>query len=122
MIYRILIDTVAHEFDDATQTAHEYPSGTNLRGAFTAGLSEGLDDIPYPHITNPRARFYFTEAGWQKYGRPMYAAALQRGHTIRVVRRKNPAKSQIVYQDAYQVAILPTSAKHSGTGTSHSDK
>jgi hypothetical protein len=113
MIYRILIDTVAHEVDATTQTVREYPSGTNLRGAFTAGLSEGLDDIPNPEITNPRARFYFTEAGWRKYGRPMYAAARQRGHTIRVIRRKNPAKSQIVYQDAYQVAILPAPAKRS---------
>jgi hypothetical protein len=85
MIYRILIDTVAHEVDETTQIEREYPSGTNLRGAFTAGLSEGLDDIPYPRITNPRACFYFTEAGWQKYGRPMYAAARQRGHTIREI-------------------------------------
>jgi hypothetical protein len=113
MIYRILIDTVAYELNDTTHTVYEYPSGTNLRGAFTAGLSEGLDDIPFPHITNPRARFYFTEAGWQKYGRPMYAAARQRGHTIRVIRRKNPTKSQIVYQDSYQVAILPAPAKRS---------
>jgi hypothetical protein len=63
------------------------------------------------HITNPRTRFYFTEAGWQKYGRQMYAAARQRGHTIRIIRRKNPAKSQIVYQDAYQVALLPGRAR-----------
>jgi len=45
----------------------------------------------------------------QPVGRHMYAAARQRGHTIRLIRRKNPAKSQIVYQDAYQVAILPAS-------------
>jgi hypothetical protein len=111
MIYRILIDTVAHTFDDDMQTMHEFPSGTNMRGAFTAGLSEGLDDIPYPRISNPRARFYFTEAGWQKYGRPMSAAARQRGHIVRVIRRKNPASSQIVYRDAYQVAILPPPSK-----------
>lgn len=113
MIYRILIDTVAFKFDEPTQRTLEYPSGTNLRGAFTAGLSEGLNDIPFPRITHPRARFYFTEAGWQKYGRQMCGAARQRGHTIRVLRRKNPDPSQIVYQDAYQVAILPLPAKRS---------
>jgi hypothetical protein len=107
MIYRILIDTIRHEIDSTTQKSLEFPSGTNLRGAFAAGLSEGLDDLPYPQFTNPRARFYFTEAGWQKYGRNMYAAARRRGHTIRVIRRKNPDKSQIVYEDEYQVAILP---------------
>ena len=109
MIYRILIDTLVYEMDATTQTMCERPSGTNLRGAFTAGLSQGLGDIPFPRITNSRARFYFTEAGWRKYGRHMYAAARQRGHSIRVIRRKNPLKSQIVYRDAYQVAILPTS-------------
>src|SRR5262245_25820574 len=112
MIYRILIDTLAYEVDAATQIMREYPSGTNLRGAFTAGLSQGLDDIPFPRITNERARFYFSETGWRKYGRRMYAAARQRGHTIRIIRRKNPAKSQIVFQDAYQVAILPARTKH----------
>lgn len=114
MIYRILIDTIATEFDNATNEMHEYPSGTNLRGAFSAGRSEGLDDIPYPKLTNPRARFYFTEAGWKKYGRPLCDTARRRGHTIRLVRRKNPAKSQVVYRDAHQVAILPASAKRSG--------
>jgi hypothetical protein len=107
MIYRILIDTIAYDRDEQGRFVRERPSGTNMRGAFTAGLSEGLGDIPYPNISNPRARFYFTELGWKRYGRRMYAAACRRGHTIRVVRRKNPARSQIVYRDAYQVAILP---------------
>lgn len=106
MIYRILIDSIAYETHAASQELIR-PSGTGLRGVFTAGLSQGLDDIPYPRITNPRARFYFTEAGWRKYGRNVYAAARQRGHAIRVVRRKNPPKSQVVYRDDYQVAILP---------------
>ena len=110
MIYRILIDTVKYEMDATMKRVLEYPSGTNLRGVFTAGFSQGLDDIPFPHLTNPRARFYFTEAGWQKYGRRVYAAARKRGHTIRLIRRKNPAKSQIVYEDVYQVAILPLRA------------
>src|SRR5262245_47225264 len=111
MIYRILIDTLTYELDATTKTVRERPSGTSLRGAFTAGLSQGLGDIPFPRITNSRARFYFTEAGWQKYGRHMYAAARQRGHIIRVIRRKNPVQSQIVYRDAYQVAILPVPPK-----------
>jgi hypothetical protein len=74
---------------------------------FTAGLSEGLGDIPFPRITNPRARFFFTEAGWKRYGRHVYAAARRRGHRIRLIRRKNPAPSQVVYRDAFQVAVLP---------------
>ena len=86
--------------------------GTCSRGV-RAGLSQGLGDIPFPRITNTRARFYFTEAGWQKYGRHMYAAARQRGHSIRVIRRKNPLKSARLRQPtivaAQRLAPIPRS-------------
>lgn len=107
MIYRLLIDTITHTFDPATGTWRVLPSGTNLRGVFMAGLSEGFEDIPFPRLDHPRARFYFTETGWKRYGRNVYAAACRRGHRIRLIRRKNPARSQIVYSDPFQVAILP---------------
>lgn len=107
MIYRLLIDTITHTFDPATETWRDLPSGTRLRGVFTAGLSDGLGDIPFPRLDNPRARFYFTKAGWMRYGRNVYAAARERGHRIRLIRRKNPARSQVVYRDPFQVAILP---------------
>ena len=107
MIYRILIDTVAYEHDPTTQQSRSVPSGTRLRGVFTAGFSEGLADLPYPRITNPRARFYFTEIGWHTYGRHVSAAARHHGHVVRVIRCKNPDRSQIVYRDDYQVALLP---------------
>src|SRR5215211_9533148 len=79
MIYRILIDTVAYQHDPITRQLYSVPSGTRLRGVFTAGFSEGLADIPYPRITNPRARFYFTEIGWRTYGRHVSAAARHHG-------------------------------------------
>ena len=94
----------------ATAASRSSLSSTEPRqrsGVFTAGISEGLGDIPFPRLEQPRARFYFTEAGWERYGRHVYTAARARGHAIRVIRRKNPARSQIVYQDDYQVAILP---------------
>lgn len=108
MVYRLLIDTITHQLDVSTGTWRDLPSGSNLRGVFTAGLSEGLGDIPFPRLSNERARFYFTEAGWRMYGRHIAAAAYRRGHRIKLIRRKNPARSQIVYQDAYQVALLPS--------------
>lgn len=107
MIYRILVDSVAYEHDPITNELNTPPSGTRMRGVFTAGFSKGLSDIPYPHITNPRARFYFTELGWHTYGRNVSAAARQHGHTVRVIRCKNPDRSQVVYRDKYQVALLP---------------
>ncbi len=106
MIYRILADTVEYRRNEANGELESMPMGTQLRGLFTAGLSEGLADLPMPSIRNSRARFYFTEAGWRKYGRNAYAAARKRGHAVRVMRLKNPDKSQVIYRDAWQVAIL----------------
>jgi hypothetical protein len=74
-------------------------------GAHMAGVL-GFD-MKLPHITNPRARFYFTEAGWEQVGKTVAANARREGRIVKVIRRKNPEASQIVYQDALQVAIIP---------------
>jgi len=64
-----------------------------------------------PRITNPRARFYFTEAGWEQVGKTVAANARREGRIVKVIRRKNPEASQIVYQDELQVAIIPIKHK-----------
>ena len=64
-------------------------------------------DLKMPNIANPRARFYFTEAGWDQVGKAVAANARREGRVVRVIRRKNPEASQVVYQDALQVAIVP---------------
>jgi hypothetical protein len=69
-----------------------------------------LGELEAPNISNRRARFYFTEHGWQKIGRLAAAEATRRGHVVKVIRRKQPDRSQIVYRDDLQVAILPTRA------------
>ena len=82
-------------------------------GGVAGGLFNGLGDtmdelgLPAPSITTSRARFYFTEIGWRRVGLAVAADARRRGHVIRVVRRKRPRPSQIVYRDLLQVAILP---------------
>src|SRR5437868_5618374 len=40
-----------------------------------------------PNITNPRARFYFTELGWEKVGRYVASEARQVGHVVKVIKR-----------------------------------
>lgn len=122
MIYRILID-----FPDPQQAllAHLFHLG---RGALPipwskrierrlAGGSYGrlaivmlLHGLRSPRITNPRARFYFTERGWRKVGRHVAAEAKRLGHVVKVVRHKEPDGSQIVYRDALQIALLPRKA------------
>jgi hypothetical protein len=75
-------------------------------------LSYLMDDlgIRAPGFDNKKARFYFTEAGWRKAGRILAVEARRCGHVVRVVRRKNPQPSQVVYQED-QVAILPARRK-----------
>jgi hypothetical protein len=105
MIYRIIAETYDIAWDDTMTISRLVSAG--LRGVFTAGVTEGMEEVPSPHLTNPRARFYFTEEGWKRFGRNIVAIARKKGRAVRVIRRKNPHKSQIVYQDVYQVAILP---------------
>ena len=59
----------------------------------------------------PRVRFYFTERGWAKVGRHVAAEAKRAGHVIKVIRRKQPERSQIVYRDELQLALLPKARK-----------
>jgi hypothetical protein len=72
-------------------------------------LAELPTGLQAPNISNRRARFYFTERGWQKTGRVVAAEARRRGEVVKVIRRKQPRRSQI-YRDDLQVAILPTRA------------
>jgi len=83
MIYRILVD---------------HPAG--IWGMLPSELRA-------PNISNRRTRFYFTELGWQKIGRFVANKAGRRGYVVKVIRRKQPSRSQIVYRDDLQVAILP---------------
>jgi len=86
MIYRILVDHPA-----------------NIWGMLPAELRA-------PNISNRRARFYFTERGWKKIGRFVATKAGRAGYVVKVIRRKQPGRSQIVYRDDLQVAILPRRA------------
>jgi hypothetical protein len=93
MIYRILCDG-------------RCVRGQRLLGAFSAGV-DGFDRLKTPLIRNKRARFYFTEEGWRLLGRQVAANARKAGRAVRVLRRKSPDPAQVVYEDEFQVAILP---------------
>jgi hypothetical protein len=84
------------------------PGPGRLMGAFTAQLADGAwGDLPVPLVSNPRVRFWFTERGWRDYGLRVAAGARASGRTYRVLRRKNPSRSIVVYRDDWQVALLP---------------
>jgi hypothetical protein len=84
------------------------PGSGRLMGAWAAGIAVGAwDDLPMPDLTNPRVRFWFTERGWRDYGLRVAAGARASGRAYRVVRRKNPPRSMVIYRDEWQVALLP---------------
>jgi len=80
-----------------------------LMGAFNARVAVGAwGDVPAVALSDPRVRFWFTERGWRAYGLRVAAEARASGRaTFRVIRRKNPSKSMVVYRDDWQVALLP---------------
>jgi hypothetical protein len=79
-----------------------------LMGAFNAQLAdEAWGDLPMPLVSNPRVRFWFTERGWRAYGLRVAAGARASGRAYRVLRRKNPPRSDVAYRDEWQLALLP---------------
>ena len=104
MIYRILCNSDGDLREGPDNTFQSIPEG-RLKGAFLAGVT-GFDLVA-PSFDNRRARFYFTEAGWKQVGRNVAANARREGRVVKIIRQKNPLKSQVVYRDALQVAIVP---------------
>ena len=112
MIYRVVSESsewVWSEESGALEVSlNPSSSPGRLMGAFNARVAEGAwGDLPMPALSNPRVRFWFTERGWRAYGLQVAAAARASGRTFRVIRRKNPSKSTVVYRDDWQVALLP---------------
>ncbi|MCC7021954.1 MAG: hypothetical protein IT338_03960 [Thermomicrobiales bacterium] len=110
MIYRIL--TSAPDRYWSLERGEYVNEASPLLGAGTTlgGVMWALH-LPAPDIANPRARFWFTERGWDRVGREVAAEARRRGHVVKVIRRKNPRPSQIVFADEWQVALLPETAR-----------
>jgi len=85
-----------------------------LMGAFSAGIAdEGWGCLPMPVLSSPRVRFWFTGRGWRAYGLRVAAGTRASGRAVRVIRRKNPSKSMVVYRDDWQVALPPTAISRS---------
>ena len=122
MIFRIQIDGFspddAHLLAMVYSQTGELPKADSGKGVMTGlmgnpRLNQLMLDLGLhkPVVSNPRARFYFTAKGWRRFGRILFAEAKQLGHVMKMVSRKDPLPSQIVYEDDFQVAILPQRVK-----------
>jgi hypothetical protein len=86
----------------------QYEEERRLVGPGYGHLADVMQDhgLRVPSTTNPRLRYYFTEAGWRIVGRHVAAEARRLGHHVKVICQKNPAASQVAYRDEFQMAIL----------------
>jgi len=109
MIYRVVGESTVWVWSEESGAMEVSPPGSGqLMGAFNAQLArDAWGDLPMPFLTNPRLRFWFTERGWRVYGLRVAAGARASGRTYRVLRRKNPPRSTVIYRDEWQVALLP---------------
>ena len=106
MIYRVVGESTEWVWSEESGAMEIGLGPGRLMGAWNAGV-EGWGDLPMPRVTNPRVRFWFTERGWRAYGLRVAAEARASGRAFRVIRRKNPPKSLVIYRDDWQVALLP---------------
>ena len=83
MIYRILTGAHRDWWDSAQQTYVRTPLPMMGAGATLSRMMWELH-LP-PPISNARARFWFTERGWDRFGRALV----------------------IVFADEWQMALLP---------------
>jgi hypothetical protein len=109
LIYRVVGESTQWVWSEESGAVEiDLVSPGRMMGAFNAGIAFGAwGDLPMPALSNPRVRFWFTERGWRAYGLRVAAEARASGRTFRVIRRKNPPESLVVYRDDWQVALLP---------------
>jgi hypothetical protein len=128
MIYRILIDNCADVYPDPGPTGWPADGQVFLSGPGRA-LGDFMEEVRLPEprklrkrrtatLKSRRVRFFFTEVGWRKCGCKVLAEARRRGHSVRVIRRKDPNSSQVVFRDRFQVAVLPPFRRHLRTSRS----
>ncbi len=110
-IYRLISEQLT---DGPQGDERVYPSGGCLTGPMSTGVwPSAMNGLSMPHLDVPRARFWFTEAGWTRFGIAVVKDHEAAGLRVRVLRQKNPPDSAIVYRDTWQVALLPPNQRRS---------
>lgn len=79
-----------------------------LMGTADTDASDAWVHMPSPRrVAIPRnCRFYFTEAGWRRWGRPAVTACQQFGYDYRVLAIKEKSVD-VYYRDEVQVVVRP---------------
>ena len=108
--YRKFINAMRESIDDPDyRIEKEYPRfwKSGLTGYGNPVVWEACVHLNSPRRpVNRNARFYFTEAGWRRYGRKTVEVCQQVGQRYRVIRIKENSVD-VVYRDEVQVAVRP---------------
>ena len=87
------------------------------------GFSKGIEvadawiNINCPRkVINKNVRYYFTEAGWDKFGRNTVAACIRTGQAYRVIAGEEH-DVDVMYKDEYQVCLRPKRKERPGKPT-----
>ncbi len=110
MIRKITDQKLSSDSADGTGAALPAPI-EYWKGGIMASSNDAVIDawaamnVPRRQI-HKNCRFYFTEEGWKRYGRPTIAACQRTGQQYRVITIKEHSVD-IVYRDEIQVAVRP---------------
>lgn len=105
-VYQNLIQAMQQNGETIDKETTRYRK-SGIMGFGNDVVAEAWVDMPSPKRSpHPNCRFYFTEEGWRKYGRPTIIACQQTGQEYRVLRIKEKTVD-IVYRDEYQAAVRP---------------
>lgn len=84
---------------------------TGIMGSDSDRVIDAWFEMNSPRrMINKNCRFYFTEAGWKRYGRPTVIACQKTGQEYRVIAIKEKS-ADIFYRDEIQVAVRPKKEK-----------
>ena len=101
------IELIAHQPVDEADRKIEHIKGGIMTTPSEMEVIEAWIDMPGPRKSIPKnGRFYFTEKGWDKYGRAVIKACQKTGQEYRVIRIKENAV-EVLYKDDIQVMARP---------------
>ena len=108
--------------DDWLTESEENIADFGFTRYFKYGITQALEgdvlrawgEINVPRrAINHNCRFYFTEAGWKRYGRPTVAACRKCNVVYRVLAVKEHSV-EVIYRDEWQVAVRPKAWRQVG--------
>ncbi len=112
--YEALIRAIQRDTGEPeAEIRHSFPRywKSGLMGVTHEAVVNAWIDINGPRRgINRYSRFFFTEEGWRRFGRPTIAACQGTGQKYRVISIKERSVD-VIYRDEFQVAVRPKKRK-----------